>query len=545
VALTLTPMLSTRLLQGHTHSRFYDWTEPFFQRMTNGYRWVLVRFLKIRWLAFPVLALTGLAAFLSFSQLQTELAPVEDRSRLRLSATAPEGASFDYMLNYMDELSELVDETVPESRVVISMTAPGFGAAGSANSGFIRLFMSDREERERTQAQIADELTRKTRALTGARVSVMQDPTISLGVGAGARMPVQFVLQAQDFEKLRAVLQQFEDRASAHEVFSRVDTDLKFNKPQMRVEINRERAQSLGVSARDIGQTLNLALAEQRYGYFLREGKQYYVIGALVREQRDDNLDLRSIFVPGRNGRSVRLDNVVYFSEEVSPPQLFRFNRYSSATIAAGLNPGYTLGQGVVAMEEIANELLDESFRTDLAGEARDLRETGAGSVFAFLFALALVYFVLSAQFESFRDPLAILLTVPLSLAGALGSLWLFGQTLNIFSQIGIIMLIGLVTKNGILVVEFANQQRDRGVGIMDAALEAAASRLRPVLMTSFSTILGIMPIALALGAGSESRRSMGIAVVGGLIIGSALTLLVIPAMYTFLTAKKREARGV
>jgi multidrug efflux pump len=544
VALTLTPMLSSKVLHAHEHSRFYHWTEPFFQGMTSAYRRLLTWFLKYRWLAFPILALTGLAAWLSFSKLQTELAPVEDRGRLRLAATAPEGASFDYMVNYMDRLSELVSSSVPEANVMITYTAPGFGGAGSVNSGFVRAFLVDREERKRSQSEIAAQLNRSSRALSDARVSVIQDPTISIGQGGGSRLPVQFVIQAPTFEKLREVLGRFMEQAETNEVFSRVDVDLKFNKPQLRVEIDRARAQTLGVSAEDIGQTLNLALAEQRFGYFLHEGKQYYVIGALVREQRNDNLDLRSVFVPGRDGRPVRLDNVVKFTEEVSPPQLFRFNRYSSATVSAGLNPGYTLGQGVAAMESIANDVLDDTFRTDLAGEARDLRETGAGTIFAFFFALALIYFVLSAQFESFLDPLAILLTVPLSLVGTLGFLWFTGQTLNIFSQIGIIMLIGLVTKNGILVVEFANQQRDRGLAPLDAAREAAVSRLRPVLMTSLSTILGILPIAMALGAGAESRRSMGIAVVGGLIVGTVLTLVVIPAMYTYLTSKNRVPRS-
>jgi multidrug efflux pump len=541
VALTLTPMLATKVLQAHSHSRFYEWTEPFFRGMTNGYRLLLAWFLRHRWLAFLILALTGFGAWLSFSHLQRELAPLEDRGRLRLVATAPEGTSYDFMVNYMDRLSELVSKSVSEATVLITYTAPGGGAV---NSGFVRTFLVDRAQRRRSQGEIAAELNRASRQLNDARVSVMQDPTISLGQGAGSRQPVQFVIQAPNFEKLRTVLGDFMNRAEAHEAFSRVDVDLKFNKPQLHIEIDRDRAQALGVSAHDIGETLNLALAEQRFGYFLREGRQYYVIGALVREQRDDNLDLRSIFVPGRDGQPVRLDNVVKFKEEVSPPQLFRFNRYSSATVSAGLNPGYTLGQGVEAMESIARDVLDDTFRTDLAGEARDLRETGSGTIFAFFFALVLIYFVLSAQFESFLDPLAILLTVPLSLVGTLGFLWFTGQTLNIFSQIGIIMLIGLVTKNGILVVEFANQQRDRGLPPLDAALEAAVSRLRPVLMTSLSTILGILPIALALGAGAESRRSMGIAVVGGLIIGTALTLLVIPAMYTFLTRKNRVPRS-
>jgi multidrug efflux pump len=537
VALTLTPMLCTKLLKSG-HSRFYHWTEPFFRLLTSAYRAVLSGFLRVRWLALPLLIATGFAAWFLFGQLETELAPLEDRSRLRISATAPEGASYDYMLAYMDSLSERVSEEVPEAVTVISQTAPGFGGSGGTNTGFVRVFMVDRHERDRSQTQIAQRLSQVSRELAGSRVNVVEESTISLGVGAGSRLPLQFVIQAQDFAKLEKVLPQFMERASQSDIFQRVDVDLKFNKPELRVNIDRERAQSLGVSARDIGQTLNLALAEQRFGYFLREGKQYFVVGALVREHRDEAVDLRNITVPSTNAGPIRLDNVVQLKEQISPPQLYRFSRYSAATVSASMNPGYTLGQGIEEMERIAKELLDETFNTDLAGEARDLRDTSSGTVFAFVFALVLIYFVLAAQFESFRDPLAILLTVPLALVGAFGSLLFFAQTLNIFSQIGIIMLIGLVTKNGILIVEFANQKREEGLNPMDAAREAAVARFRPVLMTALSTILGILPIALAVGAGAESRRSMGIAVVGGMMIGTALTLLIIPAIYTFITSK-------
>lgn len=545
VALTLTPMLCTKVLKGHSHSRFYDWTEPFFRWITDMYRSILVLFLRARWLAFPALLVAGAGSWLAFQQLDSELAPLEDRGRLRVSATAPEGASFDYMLDYMDQLSEMVTDEIPEATTVISQTAPGFGGSGSTNSGFIRVFMVDRNQRNRTQSQIAGKLLEASRSLAGARVVVIEEPTISVGVGAGSRLPVQFVIQAQDFTKLQQKLPEFLERASASGIFSRVDVDLKFNKPELRVDIDRERAQSLGVSARDIGETLNLALAEQRFGYFLKEGKQYFVVGALVREHRDENLDLRNISVPSTSAGPIRLDNVVKLTEQISPPQLFRFNRYSAATVSAALVPGHTLSEGIAEMQKIARELLDESFKTDLAGEARDLRDTSSGTVFAFVFALLLIYFVLSAQFESFRDPLSILLTVPLALVGALGSLWLFGQTLNIFSQIGMIMLIGLVTKNGILIVEFANQQREMGLSPLDAVREAAVARFRPVLMTALSTILGILPIALAFGAGAESRRSMGIAVVGGMVIGTALTLLVIPAIYSFLTSKNHVRSSV
>jgi multidrug efflux pump len=540
VALSFTPMLCTKVLHGHSHSRFYNFTEPFFQSVIGIYRRHLTAFLKVRWLAVPVLLAAALAAIFFYTQLEGELAPMEDRGRLRVAATAPEGASFDYMLAYMDHLSDLITEIVPEANVMISQTSPGFGAASSVNSGWVRVFLVDRHERDQSQFEIAERVLAQSRQLAGSRVVVQQDATISVGPGAGSRLPVQFVIQSQNFERLRAALPVFLEQAEASEVFSRVDVDLKFNKPELRVEIERERAQALGVSARDIGETLNLALAEQRFGYFLMDGRQYYVIGALVREQRDENLDLRNLYVPSHRGVPVRLDNLVTLSEEISPPQLFRFNRYSSATVSAALAPGYTLSQGVAAMQAIAGEVLDETFETDLAGEARDLRDTAAGVAFAFAFALLLIYFALAAQFESFRDPLAILLTVPLALGGALGCLWITGQTLNIFSQIGMIMLIGLVTKNGILIVEFANQQRARGLAPVEAALEAAVLRFRPVLMTSLSTILGVLPIALALGAGSESRRSMGIAVMGGLMIGTLLTLLVIPAVYSMITSRRQ-----
>jgi len=547
VALTLTPMLCTKILHAHEHSAFYERTEPFFQWFTNGYRRVLTKFLTVRWLALPILVLSGLGAWFCFSRLDSELAPLEDRGRLRVAATAPEGASYDYMLAYMDQLADAVAQETPEANIIISLTSPGFGAASSVNSGFVRLFLSDRDQRQRSQSEIARRILTVSRGLPGARVVVIEDPTIALGVGAGARLPVQFVIEAQNFAKLRAVLPEFLARAETNAAFARVDVDLKFNKPELSVTVNRERAQALGVSGRDIGDTLNLALAEQRFGYFLRDGKQYDVIGALMREQREDSLELRSLFVPSTSGTPIRLDNVAALTEQVSPPQLFRFNRFTAATVSASLNPGYSLNRGIQAMQDIARETLDETFETDLAGEARDLQETSAGTAFAFLFALALIYFVLAAQFESYRDPFVILLSVPLALVGAVGFLWMTGQTLNVFSQIGMIMLIGLVTKNGILIVEFANQQRELGLAPLDAVREAAVVRFRPVLMTALSTILGILPIALAFGAGSESRRSMGIAVVGGLTIATALTLLVIPAMYTYLATRhfhRGDARG-
>jgi len=538
VALTLTPMMCARMLRAHTHSAFYERTEPFFVWLNDGYRRSLDVVLGRRWLAVPVLVASAAAAIACFLGLERELAPVEDRGRLRLSATAPEGASYEYMSRYMDELDTAVMEAVPEATSVMSMTAPPFGPASTVNTGNQRLILSDRMTRERSQGEIAAALLRRTAELEAARVMVIEEPTIAVGPGGGSRLPLQFVIQARNLDKLRGVLPAFLERAAVDPAFSRVDVDVKFNKPELRVEIDRDRARALGVSARDVGDTLNLALSEQRFGFFLHDGKQYFVIGALVREDRNTPLDLRGLEVPSSSGRPVRLDNVVRLQEQITPPQLFRFNRYVSATVSASLAPGVPLGEGIDAMRAIADDVLDETFKTDLAGEARDFRDAAESLGFAFLLALVLVYLVLAAQFESFRDPVIILLTVPLAFLGALGLLWLTGQTLNVFSQIGIIMLIGLVTKNGILIVEFANQRKDEaGLAPLAAAREAAAARFRPVLMTSLSTILGILPIALALGAGSESRRSMGIAVVGGMVVGTVLTLYVIPVVYTWLTS--------
>jgi multidrug efflux pump len=430
-------------------------------------------------------------------------------------------------------------ETVPESSAVISVTSPGFGAASAVNSGFIRHQLVDHSSRRRSQQEIADDLLDVTRDLGAIRVVVIEEPTIDVGGRGGSRLPLEFVLQARNVTALRDVLPVFVERVEADGAFSRVDVDLKFNKPEVRVTLLRERARSLGVSARDVGDTLNLALSEQRFGYVLRDGKQYFVIGALMREHRNEPVDLRMLTVPSTSGAPVRLDNLVSLEEEVTPPQIFRFNRFTSATVSAGLAPGVTLGRGIEVMRDIAAEVLDERFKTDLAGEARDLRDAASSLGFAFVLAIVLVFLVLAAQFESFRDPVVILLTIPLAFAGALGVLWLTGQTLNVFSQIGMIMLIGLVTKNGILIVEFANQRKAAGLAPLEAARAGAADRLRPILMTSLSTILGILPIALALGAGSESRRSMGIAVVGGMVVGSLLTLFVIPAVYVLITGRE------
>jgi multidrug efflux pump len=542
VALTLTPMLSTKLLKNRQkHSRFYQRSEGFFISLTAGYRNSLEKFMQNRWLAFVAVAFSVLM-ILGFGYiLPAELAPLEDRSSLTLFASAQEGATFEYMDNYMDHLIQLVQAAAPENQTIITVTSPGFGASSSVNSGFMRLILPDPGERGRSQQEIADAVSSQVSKLTGARVYVKQDESIG---GRTFGLPVQYVLQAPNFDRLRDVMPKFLDEARKHPAFAFVDTNLKFNKPELRVEIDRNRAQNLGVSTIDIAQSLQLSFSGQRFGFFIMNGKQYQVIGQVGRKDRDEPIDLRSVFVKNRSGELIQLDNVVTLKEESTPPALYRFNRYVSATVSAALARGKTMGDGIDAMDEIAVKVLDESFSTDLAGSARDFAESSSSLAYAFALALVLIYLVLAAQFESFRDPFIIMFTVPLAVAGALLSLWYFGQTINIFSQIGQIMLIGLVTKNGILIVEFANQRKAQGMPRLAAIQDAAVARFRPILMTSFSTILGILPIALALGAGSESRAPMGIAVIGGLLFASLLSLYVIPAIYAYFSTEKGPEGG-
>lgn len=542
VALTLTPMLSTKILKRREHHNwFYNLTEPFFVSFNNTYQRQLKYFIEHRWLAFPVTIAALALIYVIYSVLPTELAPLEDRGRLNLSITAQEGATFEYMERYIDETVQVLKDKVPEKEGIISITSPGWGAS-SVNSGSINLILKDAGSRERSQQQIADDLTPVVSSLSGARTFITQQQTIG---GRRAGLPIQFVLQAPNFETLRKFLPLFIEEAKKTEAFTVVETNLKFNKPELKISIDRQKARALGVSTIDIAQTIQSAFSGQRFGYFIKDGKQYQVIGQFSRENRDAPIDLKSTYVKNNNGELIQLDNVVYVDEQSAPPQLFRFNRYVSATVSAGLAPGVSLGEGIDIMYGVADNVLDEKFSTALDGVSKEFKESSTSLVFAFLLALGLIYLILAAQFESFRDPFIILFTVPLALLGALFSLWYFNQTLNIFSEIGIIMLIGLVTKNGILIVEFANQRKASGLTKNEAVINAAAARLRPILMTSLSTVLGILPIALAIGAGSESRVSMGIAVIGGLILSTFLTLFIIPAIYSFFSRKTAAVTNV
>lgn len=557
VALTLTPMLSSRFISRRKvnkendetvinnnlikHGYIFKITEPIIVKLNTVYASLLNSFIKNRWLAF-VIILISLGLFILIApNIPSELAPISDRSGMRILATAPEGTSFEKMDIYMKQLANFVQTEVPENEAVIAITAPGFGAASSTNSGFIRLVLKDPDKRKRSQQQIANDLGLKLQKFTNTRNFVIQDQTISTFQRGSAALPVQYVLKTGSLEKLRQILPEFLDKARKDPTFLVVDANLKFNKPEIIVEIDRTKAATMGISTLDIAQTLQLALSGMRYGYFIMNGKQYQVIGQLPLEKRRKPLDLKSLYIRSQSGELIQMNNLVTLKNSSTPPQLYRYNRYSSATISASLAPGKTISDGITAMDKIADTLLDETVSTALEGPSKDFSESSSTLLYTFFLALILVYLVLSAQFESFRDPFVIMLTVPLALGGSILSLWYFNQTLNIFSQIAQIMLIGLVTKNGILIVEFANQIRATGIDKIEAVKRAAALRFRPILMTSLSTILGTLPIALALGAGSESRVSMGIAIIGGLIFSTILTLFVIPAMYSFISSNKSD----
>lgn len=540
VSLTLTPMLNAYLIKGvHKKSRFYEFTEPYFQKMNSGYANMLEGFMKRKWVSFPILIVCIGFIALFYSSIQKETAPYDDRSFIGMNITAPEGASYEYMDRFMQEMEQLIKDSIPEKKASLVITSPGFGSA-SVNSGRVRIALKEPSERKRSQKEIAADLTKWTKRYSEARTSVSEQPTIAVNRRGGS--PIQYIIQAPNFEKLEKKIPEFMDEVGKDPTFSMTDVNLKFNKPEINVTIDREKAESLGVSLLDVAQTLQLSLSGQRFGYFMMNGKQYQVMGQFELKDRDAPLDLTSTFVKSSTGQLIQLDNLVTVEEQSSPPQLYHNNRYMSATVSAGLSPGMSISDGIDAMERAKEKVLDDTFTTDLGGESRDFVESSSNTLFAFGLALLLIYLILAAQFESFIDPFIIILTVPMAVAGALLSLWLFGQTWNIFSQIGTIMLIGLVTKNGILIVEFANQLREEGKPKYEAIMEAAESRLRPILMTSLAIALGALPIAMSLGAASTSRIGMGVVIVGGTVFSLILTLFIIPAIY-FMWSKPKTHR--
>lgn len=534
VALTLTPMLSTKILKSrHKRSKMYYWTEKFFVKMNKAYLNSLNSVLKRKYIALIILVLSLGLIYILWKSIPSEMAPLEDRSQLNINITSPEGATYEFNNEYAESVNALIEKTVPESDKVTMMVRGGRVS--------VRVVLVPPSERTRSQQEIANQLTADLRKMTKARASVTQQSTFG---GRRSGLPIQYVLQATSIEKLREILPEFMARVQDNPTFEMADVNLKFTKPELQVEIDRDKANLLGVSTQNIGQTLQLALSGQRFGYFIMNGKQYEILGEIARQDRNKPLDLKSLYVRNGAGEMIQLDNFVSLKETTAPPQLYRYNRFVAATVSAGLAQGKTISEGLEEMDKIAADVLDDTFRTALAGDSKDFVESSSSLMFAFLLAIILIFLVLSAQFESFKDPIIVMMTVPLALTGAMIFMWYFNITMNIFSQIGIIMLVGLVSKNGILIVEFANQRKLAGMSKLDAIREASTARFRPILMTSLSTILGILPLAIGLGEGAQSRVAMGIAVVGGMTISTFLTLIVVPGIYLIISSETKTIKN-
>mgnify|MGYP001073650804 CR=1 FL=1 len=525
-ALTFTPMLATKLLvKREKQNWFYRATEPFFEGLNRIYVRSLGAFLRHRWLGVAIMvAALGVSGWL-WTTIPSEMAPLEDRSSITVRTTGPEGVTYEYMRDYTEDINRLADSLAPDAAFITARV--------SASSGNVQITLKDLSERQYTQMDVAERLSKAVREKTDARAFVQQQSTFG---GRRGAMPVQYVLQASNIEKLQEVLPKFMAKVYDNPTFQMADVDLKFSKPEIRLSVNREKANLMGVSTRDIAQTLQYGLSGQRMGYLYMNGKQYEIVGEINRQQRNDPNNLKSIYMRSSDGKMIQMENLVELDESIAPPKLYRYNRFVSATISAGLAEGKTIGEGLDEMDKIAKSTLDETFRTALAGDSKEFRESSSSLFFAFGLALLLIYLILAAQFESFKDPFVIMLTVPLAICGALVFMSFGGQTMNIFSQIGIIMLIGLVAKNGILIVEFANQRQQQGEDKMTAIREAAAQRLRPILMTSTSTILGLLPLMFATGEGCNGRIAMGTAVVGGMLFSTLLTMYIVPAIYSYVS---------
>ncbi len=530
-ALTFTPMLATKILKRRKeHNWFYRNTEPFFAGMNNVYEKSLTLFLKKRLWAIPItLAMFVIIAIL-WSNIPAEMAPLEDRSQITINTRGAEGVSYEYMRDYTEDINALVDSIVPDAESVTARVSSG--------SGNIRITLKDIKERDYSQMDIAAKLSKAVSTKTKARAFVQQQSSFG---GRRGSMPVQYVLQAVSIEKLQEVLPEFLSRVHDNPTFQMADVDLKFSSPEVRVNINRDKAGSMGASVRDVAQTLQYGLSGQRMGYFYMNGKQYEIIGQINRQQRNTPSGIKSLYIRSSSGEMIQFDNLVEFVESVAPPKLYHYNRFISATISCGLSDGKTIGEGLEEMDKIADEVLDDTFRTALSGDSKEYRESSSSLMFAFILALVLIYLILAAQFESFKDPLVIMLTVPLAIAGALIFMYYADITMNIFSQIGIIMLIGLVAKNGILIVEFANQKQEAGEEKMSAIKSASLQRLRPILMTSVSTILGLLPLMFASGEGANQRIAMGTAVVGGMLVSTLLTMYIVPAIYSYISTERKK----
>ena len=528
-ALTFTPMLATKLLvHREKQSWFYRKTEPFFEGMNRLYERSLNAFLKKRVIAIPFTLVTLAIIGILWSTIPAEMAPLEDRSKINITTRATEGASYEYIRDYTEDISRLTDSIIPDAEAITARVSSG--------SGYVSVTLKDLKDRDYSQMEVAEKLSQAIRTKTKARAFVQQQSSFG---GRRSSMPVQYVLQATSLEKLEKVLPEFLNQVYSNPVFQMADVDLKFSSPEVRVEINRDKAGTMGVSVKDIAQTLQYGLSGQRMGYFYMNGKQYEILGQINRQQRNQPANIKSIYIRNDKGEMIQLDNLVEFVESIAPPKLYHYNRFLSATVSAGLAEGKTIGEGLEEMDKIAAATLDDTFRTALSGDSKDYQESSSSLMFAFILALILIYLILAAQFESFKDPFIIMLTVPLAIAGALIFMYANDITMNIFSQIGIIMLIGLVAKNGILIVEFANQKQEAGEDKLTAIRDAALQRLRPILMTSASTVLGLIPLAFATGEGANQRIAMGTAVVGGMLVSTFLTMYIVPAIYSYISTNR------
>ena len=534
-ALTFTPMLATKLLVKRKEKNwFYRKTEPFFDGLNKGYSKLLDMFLQKRGWAWAITAITLVGIFYLWNAIPSEMAPLEDRSRITINTKGPEGVTYEYMRDYAEDITATADSIMPDAEAITTRIWSG--------SGNIQITLKDLQDRDYSQMEVAEKLSKAVQKKSMARAFVQQQSTFG---GRRGGMPIQYVIQATNIEKLEKILPVFMAKVYENPVFQMADVNLKFSKPETRISINRDKANVMGVNTRDIAQTLQYGLSGQRMGYFYMNGKQYEILGEINRQQRNKPTDLKSIYIRSKTGEMIQMDNLIELTEGIAPPQLYRYNRFVAATVSAGLAEGKTIGEGLEAMDAIAAEVLDDTFRTALTGESKEYRESSSSLMFAFILALVLIYLILAAQFESFKDPFVIMLTVPLAVGGALLFMHFNGQTMNIYSQIGIIMLIGLVAKNGILIVEFANQKQETGIDKMVAIRESAIQRLRPILMTSVSTILGLVPLAFATGEGANGRIAMGISVVGGMLISTLLTMFIVPAVYTYISTNrinKKEA---
>ena len=528
-ALTFTPMLATKLLkQQKKKNAFYRITEPFFIGMNNMYSRSLQVVLRHRIWTLPVIVLMLGAIVYLWGAIPSEMAPLEDRSMITINTRGAEGVTYEYIRDYTEDINSIVDSVIPDADAVTARVSSG--------SGNIQIRLKDMGDRDYTQMEAAEKLSQAVKKKTKARAFVQQQSSFG---GRRSSMPIQYVLQATNIEKLEKVLPVFMEKVYENPVFQMADVDLKFSKPEIRIHINRDKANIMGVNTRDLSETLQYGLSGQRMGYFYMNGKQYEILGEINRQQRNKPADLRAIYLRSSDGKMIQMDNLIELESSIAPPKLYRYNRFVSATISAGLAEGKTIGQGLDEMDKIAKEVLDDTFRTSLSGDSKEFRESSSSLMFAFILALVLIYLILAAQFESFKDPFIIMLTVPLAIAGALIFMYFNDITMNVFSQIGIITLIGLVAKNGILIVEFANLKQENGEDKVTAVHDAALQRLRPILMTSASTVLGLIPLAFATGEGCNQRIAMGIAVVGGMVVSTFLTMYIVPAVYSYISTNR------